>query len=330
MPDSFTAALSRLDPASRALLDLSLRRGMRTEEIAELLGADPDSVAASRDEALRRVADDVGMNDTEQHLDEVRTRLAELPAAEWLGEAARATNGTSRSADPEAEPAVVAEPEAEAEPAVVAPAEAEPPEAAPAEPEAEPMAESPEREEPEVKAATPPISPVTPPLAAGARRRRPIVPVLLGLLLVGGVILVIALASGGDDEQAASPAPTGAAKPPPAQNGGGEPTGTPLEPVGSFAADAKGTATVEDGQLRVTVDGLPQLRDRDYVVWLYSSLIDSRNLANVRGTTIDLETKLPADWERYRFVDVSVEPRDGKPNVHSGESVMRVPTSDLR
>jgi hypothetical protein len=84
--DSFTDALERLDPASRALLDLSLRRGMRTEEIAEVLGADPDSVADTRDEALRRVASDVGMAGDEQ-LDEVRARLAELPADQWLGQA---------------------------------------------------------------------------------------------------------------------------------------------------------------------------------------------------------------------------------------------------
>src|SRR3954464_9671318 len=83
-PDSFTSALGQLDPASRALLDLSLRRGMRTEEIADVLGAEPWNVALSRDEALRQVATAVGMTRDEQ-LDEVRARLAELPAEEWLG-----------------------------------------------------------------------------------------------------------------------------------------------------------------------------------------------------------------------------------------------------
>src|SRR3712207_9424712 len=59
-PDSFSSALGQLDPASRALLDLSLRRGMRTEEIAEMLGAEPWNVALSRDDALRRVVVAVG------------------------------------------------------------------------------------------------------------------------------------------------------------------------------------------------------------------------------------------------------------------------------
>jgi hypothetical protein len=94
--DSFTSALERLDPASRALLDLSLRRGMRTEEIAEVLGAEPESVEASRDAALRRIATDVGMPDAED-LDQVRTRLAELPAEQWLG------NGKAPVEEPVAE-----------------------------------------------------------------------------------------------------------------------------------------------------------------------------------------------------------------------------------
>jgi pyruvate/2-oxoglutarate dehydrogenase complex dihydrolipoamide acyltransferase (E2) component len=103
--DSFTSALERLDPASRALLDLSLRRGMRTEEIAEVLGAEPESVEASRDEALRRIAREVGMED-----DDVRDRLAEMPVDEWNG------NGwSSPAAAPEAE---AKEPEPAAEPPV--------------------------------------------------------------------------------------------------------------------------------------------------------------------------------------------------------------------
>jgi hypothetical protein len=85
--DSFTAALSRLDPASRALLDLSLRRGMRPEEIGELLGTDPESVIVAREGALEQLASELGMEDVSQ-LDDVRARLAELPAAAWTGQAA--------------------------------------------------------------------------------------------------------------------------------------------------------------------------------------------------------------------------------------------------
>src|SRR4051794_39543190 len=101
--DSFTNALGRLDPASRALLDLSLRRGMRPEEIADLLGADAETVVASRDHALERVAADVGLAGDTQ-LDELREGLAELPSAAWAGAArgngnhvANGANGNGRN-----------------------------------------------------------------------------------------------------------------------------------------------------------------------------------------------------------------------------------------
>jgi Anti-sigma-K factor rskA len=82
--DSFTAALGRLDPASRALLDLSLRRGMTPQAIGDLLGTNPDSVVAAREAALEQVARELDMDDRSQ-LDEVRARLAELPADAWTG-----------------------------------------------------------------------------------------------------------------------------------------------------------------------------------------------------------------------------------------------------
>ena len=80
--DSFTAALSRLDPAKRALLDLSLRRGMLPGEIAGLLGLDADSVVAAREQALEQLAGELELDDRTQ-LDPLRARLAELPPEAW-------------------------------------------------------------------------------------------------------------------------------------------------------------------------------------------------------------------------------------------------------
>jgi Anti-sigma-K factor rskA len=94
--ESFADALRRLDPASRALLDLSLRRGMRPDEIADLLGADAQTVVSSRDHALEHVAADLGSEGQDQ-LDEVRARLAEMPADVWLG-APRPGNGATHAA----------------------------------------------------------------------------------------------------------------------------------------------------------------------------------------------------------------------------------------
>src|SRR3954447_9263 len=85
--DSFSTALAQLDPASRALLDLSLRRGMRPEEISDLLGTDARSVEVAREAALEQLASELGMDDVSE-LDDVRARLAELPAEAWTGQAA--------------------------------------------------------------------------------------------------------------------------------------------------------------------------------------------------------------------------------------------------
>src|SRR5690348_4567979 len=61
-PDSFAHALEQLDPGSRALLDLSLHRGLDDGEIAELLGSDPEYVSLSREAAIAQLAADLGMH----------------------------------------------------------------------------------------------------------------------------------------------------------------------------------------------------------------------------------------------------------------------------
>jgi hypothetical protein len=80
--DSFTPALARLDPASRALLDLSLRRDMRPEEIGDLLGTDSESVIVAREAALGQLASELGF-DEHRDLDDLRTRLIDLPGEAW-------------------------------------------------------------------------------------------------------------------------------------------------------------------------------------------------------------------------------------------------------
>src|SRR3954467_7373342 len=80
--DSFTPALARLDPANRALLDLSLRRGMRPEEIGDLLGTDPESVIVAREAALEQLGAELGLEEPPD-LDDLRTRLTDLPSEAW-------------------------------------------------------------------------------------------------------------------------------------------------------------------------------------------------------------------------------------------------------
>jgi hypothetical protein len=70
------------------------------------------------------------------------------------------------------------------------------------------------------------------------------------------------------------------------------------------------------------------LRAGTYQVWLYDSVLDARSLGAATGTKIELDLKLPRNATHYRYVDVSLEPKDGNPN-HSGRSVLRVPVAKL-
>jgi DNA-directed RNA polymerase specialized sigma24 family protein len=82
-------ALAGLDPESRALLDLSLRRGMDDSEIAGVLRVERDEVARRREEMLDRLADELGLETREQR-DELLATLPDLPDECWRGQAARA------------------------------------------------------------------------------------------------------------------------------------------------------------------------------------------------------------------------------------------------
>ena len=78
------AALARLDPESRALLDLSRRRGLRDDEIAEALRVDPEEVGKRRDELLDQLADELGVESREGR-DELYATLPDLPLELWKG-----------------------------------------------------------------------------------------------------------------------------------------------------------------------------------------------------------------------------------------------------
>ena len=68
--------------------------------------------------------------------------------------------------------------------------------------------------------------------------------------------------------------------------------------------------------------------DGSYEIWLYSSIVEAKSLGSFRDTKIQLDARLPDDPEKYRYVDVSLEPADGNPN-HSGDSVLRAPVESL-
>ena len=80
--DGLEACVRGLDPASRALLDLSLRRGMRDDHMAPLLRIDPFNLAWRRARAIERVASRLGLDDP-SGLAQVRAALPHLPERAW-------------------------------------------------------------------------------------------------------------------------------------------------------------------------------------------------------------------------------------------------------
>ena len=302
-PDSSEDVLNDLDPLSRALLDLSIQRGMDDAEIAQVLGTDEDSVFEVRVGLLRNLAEKVAPEQAEADLPELQTAVAE-----------RLYPGGGSQTAVEAEPA----PEAEAEPEATAEPEPEPE----PEPDAGPEAEA--KPEPEPAAA----APSTP---AATSRRRSWLPIVLPILLLLAVVAFIIAAGSGDDGdgQASKPpaeqqqstqatAPDTTPKPE-------EPKPTKLTALGS--GSATGTAAVDDGGLTMTLRNLPDASGGTYTVWLYNSVIDAKQIGTVKNGKVD--AKLPDNADKYEFVDVSVEPKDGNPN-HSGQSVLRVPLRKLQ
>jgi DNA-directed RNA polymerase specialized sigma24 family protein len=79
------AALARLDDESRALLDLSMRRGMADEEIAAILKVEPSEVEHRRSELFERLASELELDGREQR-DELFATLQDLPQELWRGD----------------------------------------------------------------------------------------------------------------------------------------------------------------------------------------------------------------------------------------------------
>jgi hypothetical protein len=82
--DRIARAIARLDAPSRALLELSARRGLSDDEIADVLAVEPAEVARRREEALERLGAEADLSPEER--DGVAGTLADLDDAQWRGE----------------------------------------------------------------------------------------------------------------------------------------------------------------------------------------------------------------------------------------------------
>ena len=134
------------------------------------------------------------------------------------------------------------------------------------------------------------------------------------------VVVVVLALNGDDDEPASGPAPAEPAEQA-APAGGGA-----LRAV--TGSRARANVRVEDGRLVMDVRGLPNPPTGGYVVWLYDSVTEARSLVGFRKGRAKVSARLPANFRRYRFIDVSCELADGNRN-HSGQSLLRVPVGGL-
>jgi hypothetical protein len=300
--DRLPAAISDLDPGNRALLDLSLRRGVSDAEIGELLRKQPDDVARGRDAVLELVADALEVGGTDRR-ERVRAAIAALPDEAWQARPAPS---------PPAESAV-ATPEPREEGSEEQSDDEQPPAPAVERARARTARELDEEHHfvPEPK-----------------RSRRGALLALLGLLAVVVALAAVLLSGGDDDDEGPGAADDNGSQP--AQNGGPKPQpgGQSQKLAAVGGGKGSGDVTVTDEGATITLRGLPDPEPGTYQVWLYDSIVQAQSLGTVAGASGRLDVKLPPDARTYRFLDVSHEPADANPN-HSGDSVLRAPLGKL-
>ena len=290
--DRLPAAIGDLDPGNRALLDLSLRRGVSDAEIGELLRKEPDEVARGRDAVLELLADALEV-DGHDRRDRVRQALAAMPDDAW-----RAKPAPARPSPPPP-----------------------PPRRAAAEPRERPL---PARDRDRAAAARD----LDDKLLFEPEETRSSKTAwlwVLGLLTVAAAVGALLLAGSDEDEPSSADGNGGQ----PAQNGdpAPQPAGDTAELTTLGDGRGTGTLTITDEGAIVTLRGLPD-PDGAYEVWLYDSIVKAQSLGALEGGSGRIQVRLPADARSYRFLDVSLEAADANPN-HSGDSVMRTPLREL-
>ena len=277
--DRLPDAIGDLDPGNRALLDLSLRRGVSDAEIGELLRKEPADVARGRDAVLELLADalDVGGHDRTER---VRAAVAALPDDAWQRPRGTGARPRRRAANPSNQQRATSNPSR---------SQRRPPlDRALDEDRARAARELDDKHrfEPEPK-----------------RSRRGGLLAVLGLLAVVAALVAAVLLSGDDDE----PSGSGGNDSEPAQNGG--PRRRPGNDRDALPAGWR------QGQRR---RGRHGRGSDDHVqrpartpspaptrCGSTTTSCNSQSLGTVSGGSGQLEVKLPPDAASYRFLDVS-------------------------
>ncbi len=312
------ATFDQLSPEKRAIVELVLQQGKTYPELADMLGMPESRVRELARDALVELAP-VSVRSVEE---DWRGQLADYVLGQQSGPEATATKGHLRRSEAARSWArslldsleqlyvngsVPAIPEGERGRAAKRPAAGP---GAPAEAGGE-------RTSPARGRATP--DPVM-------RRRLLAGAAAAALVLLVLLVWPVGLLTGNDDDGG-----SGGENQPAAQTGGQDQQAANGQPAGvAVVVDRAGKKQllVQAAQLQ------PSGQNEGYYVWLYNSPKDAKSLG---GQITDEQGNyqaigpFPADYAKYRFIDVTRQAVGNDPNVkHSGASVLRGPLPKLR
>jgi Anti-sigma-K factor rskA/Sigma-70, region 4 len=290
------ATLDQLSAEQRAIVELVLQQGKTYDELADMLGMPADRVR----ELARRSLIELAPLSVRAVEDDWRGQLADYVLGQQSGPEAAATKGHLRRS--EAARSWTR--------SLLDSLEGLYPNGS--------LPAIPEGERGRRAVASKPAG-LASPTDADVRRRRLLAAAgaLAALILLAVLVWPVGVLTGGDDEprQSADRAAAGSGSQSSSQTETGAAAGI------AIVVEEKGKK-----QLLVQAARLDPSKEREaYEVWLYNSRGDAKTLG---GQVTDQQGNyqaigpLPADFENYRFIDISREPLDQQRG-HSGTSVLR-------
>jgi Anti-sigma-K factor rskA/Sigma-70, region 4 len=301
------ATFDQLSAEQRAIVELVLQQGKTYEELAQMLGMPEARVRDLARDALVELAP-VSVRAVEE---DWRGQLADYVLGQQAGPEAAATKGHLRRSEAA---------RSWTRSLLDSLAGLYPNGSMPAVPEGE-------RGRRGAAAARPAATGLAEPAGDAAGRRRLLAAggALAALALVAILLWPVGVLTGDDDEPepAAEQASAGSGD---GQNASSQTTGNPAGIAIVVEQNGKRQLLVQAARLE------PSGEREAYEVWLYNSRGDAKTLGGQvtdRQGNYQAIGNLPADFERYRFIDLSREPLD-RQRAHSGDSVLRGPMPKLR
>jgi hypothetical protein len=303
------ATLDQLSAEQRAIVELVLQRGKTYSELADMLGMPEARVRELARQALVELAP-VSVRAVEE---DWRGQLADYVLGQQAGPEAAATKGHLRRSEAA---------RSWTRSLLDSLDQLYPNGSMPAIPEGE-------RGRRAAAAAKPGATGLAAPADAAVRRRRLLAAggALAAVLLLAVLVWPVGVLTGGDDSEPAAEQAAGSEGQNASQN---------AQNANATGAPAGIAIVVEDKgkkQLLVQAARLDPSKEREaYEVWLYNSRSEARSLG---GQVTDQQGNyqaigpLPADFESYRFIDISREPLDQQRG-HSGDSALRGKVPKLR